>query len=118
MRRRLLAGVFAAALLHLAPGSVAAADPLEKSTILFNETFDDPALLKRGWYDGDKFAISDAKPFAGKGCIEYAWKADTSTPATSSGIRRLFEPTDTVYLRATSGCPRVGAGRAATIIRT
>jgi hypothetical protein len=67
--------------------------------VLFRETFDDSQLLKRGWYDGDKFAISDAEPHAGKGCIEYAWKADTTTPASSAGVRRLFEPTDTVYLR-------------------
>jgi hypothetical protein len=73
--------------------------PDEPGHVLFRESFDDSQLLKRGWYDGDNFAISDAEPHAGKGCIEYAWKADTTTPASSSGVRRLFEPTDTVYLR-------------------
>lgn len=81
--------------------SAMAADPEEEqpSADRFSESFDDPRLLERGWYDGSKFTISDGQPYAGKGCIEYAWKAGTTTPASSSGIRRLFEATDTVYLR-------------------
>jgi hypothetical protein len=55
-------------------------------------------LLRRGWYDGDSFIISEARPHAGEGCIEYAWRAGATNPG-SSGVRRLFEPTDTVYLR-------------------
>jgi len=69
------------------------------SGVLFAEGFDDPALRQRGWYDGDKFAISENEPFAGKGCIEYRWDAGTTAPASSSGIRHLFEPTDTVFVR-------------------
>lgn len=77
-----------------------AADPIEKAVpALFSESFDDSRLLQRKWYDGDKFAISEAQPYAGKGCIEYTWKAKTTNPATSSGMRRLFEPSETVYLR-------------------
>jgi hypothetical protein len=77
-----------------------AAEPAEKpSAILFHEAFDDPGLLRRGWYDGGKFTIADAQPHAGKGCIEYRWKPGGTNPESSSGIRRLFEPTDTVYLR-------------------
>ena len=67
--------------------------------VLFSESFDDARLLERGWYDGTKFTITHEQPYAGKGCIEFAWKAGTTTPFTSSGIRRLFEPTDTVFLR-------------------
>lgn len=80
--------------------SAKGADPVEKPAIpLFQENFDDPLLLKRKWYDGDKFAISETQPHVGKGCIEYAWKAKTTNPATSSGIRQLFEPSDKVFLR-------------------
>ncbi|MEK6258863.1 MAG: hypothetical protein AABP62_09605 [Planctomycetota bacterium] len=80
--------------------SAIAADPAGKpSAILFRESFDDPQLLKREWYDGDRFTISETQPHAGKGCLEYAWKASTSTPASSSGIRHLFKATDTVFLR-------------------
>jgi len=69
------------------------------STVLFTESFEDPRLLERGWYDGRKFAISDARPFAGKGCLEYTWTAGGTTPSSSSGIRRLIAPTDVVALR-------------------
>jgi hypothetical protein len=96
--RRLALGAVAGLVCGFAvlPSTPAANEPKKA---LFSEGFDDPQLLKRGWYDGDRFAISDAKPFAGKGCIEYAWKDRGPTPANSSGMRRLFEPTDTVYLR-------------------
>ncbi len=77
-----------------------AAEPVETTPgVLFREGFDDTQLRKREWYDGDRFAITDTQPYAGKGCIEYRWKADTTTPASSSALRRQFEPTDTVYLR-------------------
>ncbi|MSR60535.1 MAG: hypothetical protein EXS05_23315 [Planctomycetaceae bacterium] len=71
----------------------------EPSAHLFSESFDDSQLLKREWYDGDRFTIAEKLPYGGKGCIEYAWKADTTTPASSSGVRHLFEATDTIYLR-------------------
>jgi hypothetical protein len=80
--------------------SVIAADPAEKPpAVRFSESFDDPRLLEREWYDGDRFAISNAKTYAGKGCVEYSWPADTTKPVSSSGIRRLFAASDTVYLR-------------------
>ncbi len=75
-----------------------AAEP--DKTILFRESFEDTQLLTRGWYDGNgKFAITTNRPFAGAGSLEYAWKEGTTTPASSSGVRRLFAPTETVYLR-------------------
>jgi hypothetical protein len=67
---------------------------------LFTESFEDSHLHQRGWYDGGKFTITNARPFAGKGCIEYAWKAGGTTPDSSTGVRRIFEPTEVVYLRA------------------
>jgi len=77
-----------------------AAQLAEKSPgLLFSERFDDARLLERGWYDGERFAISKQQPRAGGGCIEYHWNAGTTNPASSSGIRHLFEPTDTAYLR-------------------
>lgn len=93
-------GLVCISVVALAVSSGMGAEPTEKaSPPLFSEAFEDSQLLKRKWYDGDKFAISQAQPYAGKGCIEYAWKARTTTPATSSGMRRLFEPTDKVFLR-------------------
>ncbi len=72
--------------------------PAEKPAMLFSESFDDSQLLKRGWYDGNRFSIA-AQSRAGRGCLLYHWKEKSSTPESSSGIRRLFEPTETVALR-------------------
>jgi hypothetical protein len=108
MRRRVWTATLCAAvvlpcwltLLPFAQTSVTAAAPADQSSAaLFSESFDDPRLLQRGWYDGSSFTISDTQPYAGQGCIEYSWKADTTKPVSSSGIRRLFEAADTVYLR-------------------
>jgi hypothetical protein len=80
--------------------SSTAAEPAKQALgVLFSEGFDDSGLLQRGWYDGSKFAIFEQEPYHGKGCIEYQWKAGTTTAASSSGIRHLFEPTNTIYLR-------------------
>lgn len=82
------------------PMYLSAAEPtVHAPVVLFHETFDDAQLLTRGWYDGTTFRISPAHAYAGEGCIEYAWKDQSTTPASSSGIRRLFEPTNTVYIR-------------------
>jgi hypothetical protein len=64
----------------------------------FRESFDDARLLQRAWYDGEVFPISSQNPFAGQGCIEFAWKAGGTTPANSPGMRRLFGPTESAYL--------------------
>ncbi len=90
-----LATVCCLAVLAAAKGAERAAEP---PAALFSEAFEDSRLLQRGWYDGDKFTISDKEPFAGRGCIEYHWKAGTTSPDSSSGIRHLFEPNDAVYV--------------------
>jgi predicted amidohydrolase len=64
----------------------------------FRESFDDENLPDRGWYDGTTFAINGDKARDG-GCLEYHWEAGTSTPSRSSAARRLFEPSESVYLR-------------------
>ncbi len=67
--------------------------------LYFSESFDDANLAERGWYDGKKFRVSKENAYAGKGSIEYRWEEGNTAPATSSGIRRLIEPTEVVYLR-------------------
>src|SRR5687768_1512804 len=68
------------------------------TTVIFSESFDDADLTKRDWYDGAEFRIvGDAR--AGRGCIEYEWLSGDSRASGSSGVRRLFEPTDEVCLR-------------------
>ena len=95
-RQRLVAAFCALVTLPLVPA--AADEPRPLPALLFHEGFDDSRLLQRDWYDGDRFAISGSAQ-AGKGCVEYGWKTGGTTPVSSSGIRRLFEPTETVYLR-------------------
>lgn len=65
---------------------------------LFTESFEDDQLPKRGWYDGTKLKLVDGG-VRGK-CVEYHWPKGGTTPDTSSGMRHLFEPTETVYLKA------------------
>jgi hypothetical protein len=83
-----------------APAYAVAAETAEpQGDMLFQESFDDSRLLTRNWYDGDRFTISGEKPFAGKGCIEYRWLEEGLMP-TTSGLRRLFTPSESVYLKA------------------
>ena len=43
-----------------------------KEGILFDESFEDPDLARRNWYDGTRFRIvGDAA--AGESCVEYEW---------------------------------------------
>ena len=89
------------AMLSSVHSSAIAARPDEKpAALLFSESFDDSRLLQRGWYDGDKFMISQAQPYAGPGCIEFTWQAGGTIPFNSPGVRRLFTSTETVALRA------------------
>jgi hypothetical protein len=66
--------------------------------VLFREPFDDARLTDRDWYDGGRFKVVGGAQ-AGEGCIEYHWRAGTTTPDSSSGVRRQFDPTETVYVR-------------------
>jgi hypothetical protein len=91
--------VTAAALIATPIGTSPARSDEEADGVLFREGFEDGRLLERGWYDGKSFVISREDAHAGAGCIAYHWKPGTTTPDGSSGMRRLFEPTDTVYLR-------------------
>jgi len=73
--------------------------PSVKVETLFAEGFDDGGLLQRGWYDGGRFKVTPAGPFSGKGCIEYHWQRGGTQPDTSQVLRRIFEPSEGVYLR-------------------
>ena len=65
---------------------------------LFDESFEDANLTRRNWYDGRRFRIA-GNARAGKGCIEYEWVDGQTKVQGSSGVRRLFEPTDEVSIR-------------------
>ena len=76
----------------------AAAGETKAPGILFSESFDDPNVVKRGWYDSVEVKISAKGARAGGGCIEYEWE-DGGKAAGSRGLRHLFEPTEVVYIR-------------------
>lgn len=90
-RRRLAAGAAAC----IAAASLCRA---QAGRTFFQEGFDDARLLARGWYDGSRFTISQERTRVGAGCIEYSWRPGGTTPAGSSGLRRVFTPSDSIYL--------------------
>jgi predicted amidohydrolase len=73
--------------------------PKAAPQVRFEEGFEDEELTERGWYDGGRFSIARSGARSGTGCLEYRWDAGTTTPASSTGVRRLFEPSETVYVR-------------------
>ncbi|HKS35611.1 MAG TPA: hypothetical protein VJW76_00375 [Verrucomicrobiae bacterium] len=92
MTRTLVPGLGLAVAVCVFAGGATRAD------VLFSESFDDPDLTKRNWYDGTEFRIVGGSR-AGRGCIEYEWRDGDSKASGSSGVRHLFEPTDEVWLR-------------------
>jgi hypothetical protein len=90
--------VITGVLLFTRSGLFADDSALEVPQVLFRESFDDEQLSQRGWYDGQKVRISpDA--VAGEGSVEFHFRENTTSPDSTDGLRRLFEPTDRVYLR-------------------
>lgn len=77
----------------------ALSSPAALSRSMFLESFDDENLLDRAWYDGKKFEIDGTIPKVGSGAIRFDWKAGATVPKNSSGARRLFEPSKSIYLR-------------------
>lgn len=64
----------------------------------FSEGFEDTKLTGRGWYDGDRFTLSE-DAVAGTHAIQYRFDKGKLIPSDSMGVRRLIEPTEVVYLR-------------------
>jgi hypothetical protein len=78
--------------------SCLAADGREPEGLLFSESFDDSDLAGRGWYDLTATRIAGGA-VAGKGCMEYEWVAGKPSVQGSSPARRVFEPTDEIFVR-------------------
>lgn len=64
----------------------------------FAESFEDTKLTSRGWYDGDRFTLSDDAA-AGRHALNYHFTKRKLTPSDSSGARHPFEPTEVVHVR-------------------
>ncbi len=85
------------------PSALTSAEPAEPAEklagLLFRESFDDSQLLKREWYDGEKFAIDKQGAKAGAGSLSFHFPAKATNPDNTRGMRRLFEPSETIYLK-------------------
>lgn len=79
----------------IAPGLARGEEP---HALLFREPMDDAHLARRGWYDLAQVRVV-GEAAAGAGCLEYEWLAGASTTQGTSGMRRLFEPSDEIYVR-------------------
>ncbi len=71
---------------------------LADRALFFAEGFEDTRLTSRGWYDGDRFVLSDDS-VGGRHSISYHFAKGKLTPSDSSGVRHGIEPTEVVYLR-------------------
>jgi hypothetical protein len=75
------------------------AAPTAPAGLYFAESFEDTNLAKRGWYDGDRFTLSDTESAAGRRSIRFHFPRGQITPPESRGARHLFAPTEVVTLR-------------------
>lgn len=72
--------------------------PQADGGLSFAEGFEDANLTERGWYDGDRFVLSD-ESVAGNHAIRYHFPKGKLIPSESSGARRAIEPTEVVHLQ-------------------
>jgi hypothetical protein len=70
----------------------------DSGAVLFSESFEDPDVGRRGWYDVTAIRLA-AGAKAGTTGIEYEWTAADMKVSGSSTMRRLFEPTDEIFIR-------------------
>ena len=69
------------------------------SVTFITETFEDSNFTSRGWYDmGGSPVIDPVNPHSGFGCVRFTWSPGNSLPDTGWAARRLFTPTDRVYI--------------------
>ncbi|MBM2814828.1 MAG: type sorting protein [Ignavibacteria bacterium] len=72
---------------------------LKAQTVFFTEYFDDNSIASRGWYDNTIINISSTERHGTSGsAAEFKFLKGARTPQSGGGIRRLFTPSDEVYL--------------------
>jgi len=70
-----------------------------KQPVLFTELFDDPDVALRGWYDNTGVVISKTEHIPGScGSAEYHWIKGGTAPITGGSMRKLFTPSDSIYV--------------------
>jgi len=68
------------------------------STLLFAEPFNNTSFTSRGWYDSTGGAVSTSSPYEGTGSFQCAFAAGGTNCSGGDPRRRLFTPTDSVYV--------------------
>ncbi|MBI1325923.1 hypothetical protein GC170_22410 [bacterium] len=75
----------------------APAEPANRN-LHFRESFENTDLLDRGFYDGKGRFTLDDDAAEGKKSLRYRFEAGQILPADSEGVRRKFEPVESVYV--------------------
>lgn len=71
---------------------------LVAGTILFSENFESSDFAGAGWYDGINFVRSSSERVEGSYSARFLFNAGAITPTSGGSIRRLFTPTDRIYI--------------------
>lgn len=67
--------------------------------VLFVETFDDDRVESRNWYDNTRVVISKKEHIPGStASAEFHWRKGATAPETGGSMRKLFTPSDAVYV--------------------
>ena len=67
--------------------------------VLFKESFEDSQLTNRGWYDNTNRSYSTKEHISGsQRSMEIHFDFQARLPTSGLGMRRLFTPTDSIYV--------------------
>ena len=70
----------------------------EGAVIFFEELFDDSSFGARGWYDGTAIRSTTEHIPGSISSAEYHFLLDATTPTTGGAMRKMFTPSESVYL--------------------
>lgn len=73
--------------------------PTPTPTATISESFEDLNWAARGWYDNTAHGVLETSGCYSKNCLKWAWPAGATTPTNGQGVRKLFTPTEQVFLR-------------------
>jgi hypothetical protein len=64
---------------------------------IFSESFEDGSFASRGWYDNTTHGTIVAGGQTGN-CLQWAWAQSGTTPTNGGAMRRLFTPTESLFV--------------------
>jgi hypothetical protein len=79
--------------------SLRAAPQAAAAPVLFVERFEDGCFKSRGWYDNTAVDFDSTQHVAGStGSARFRFAKGASTPASGGAMRRLFTPSNSIYI--------------------